>query len=347
MSSFIPDTPVAAADPAAAADDPAVAARRAAKAAKKAASKAAGRARAQVIAAERCAASGQPLSKAIRRRQGEAVPRSFGARNERRGRVFVKFLLDTFGEAALRERGGVLDVAGGHGEITARLAYCHHIASTLLDPKRADLEATLHEKVVAKLPAFWRQRATPEAVAAALASDGPSPMAQATRLFTWPLDDELRRLVDRSSVLVGMHADAATEPLVDAALRHGRGFAVVVSSSLRGIAAVARIVAVPCPPRPYPLTPPPSVVASSQTSSRSAASRTAAASGRTTTSSSTCRPRTRACNSRRSRSTAATCACTGCRRRRRHPRAAGRRRALGLPRPRPPQFERRFWRRTG
>ncbi len=50
-----------------------------------------------------------------------------------------RFLLDTFGDDCLRRGSGVLDVAGGKGELSFELVNLNRIWSTVLDPRPLQL----------------------------------------------------------------------------------------------------------------------------------------------------------------------------------------------------------------
>jgi ubiquinone/menaquinone biosynthesis C-methylase UbiE len=58
--------------------------------------------------------------------------------------IYDRFLLDTFGEVALRGGSGVLDVAGGKGELSFEFVNLHGMRSTVLDPR--PLHLTKFEK---------------------------------------------------------------------------------------------------------------------------------------------------------------------------------------------------------
>lgn len=49
--------------------------------------------------------------------------------------IFRRFLLDTFGREFLRRGSGVLDLAGGQGELSFQLVNLNHIPSTVVDPR--------------------------------------------------------------------------------------------------------------------------------------------------------------------------------------------------------------------
>lgn len=60
-------------------------------------------------------------------------------RKDARASVFRRFLLDTFGKDTLSEGAGVLDVAGGKGEISFQLLNLNGIKATVVDPRPLQL----------------------------------------------------------------------------------------------------------------------------------------------------------------------------------------------------------------
>lgn len=87
------------------------------------------------------AASAEPW--AARSGGDHAVAEQGGTKPKRRPRVqksnranrFAKWLVDTFGRGALCAGAGVLDVAGGSGELSYQLAYHYGIPTTTIDPR--------------------------------------------------------------------------------------------------------------------------------------------------------------------------------------------------------------------
>jgi hypothetical protein len=137
---------------------------------------------------------------------------------DNRHRVFADWVVQTFGVNQLQTGTGVVDVAGGKGEICRELCTQHAVSCTLVEPalrKTADFG--------------W---------AADLQADGPHPHPDgggggcSFRHLQSCFGAELLagahggRLRDCSLVL-GMHPDQPTEAIVDFALQAGRPFAVV------------------------------------------------------------------------------------------------------------------------
>lgn len=152
---------------------------------------------------------------AARLARGDTSSWRHGARNENRASVVVKWLLQEFGLDKLR-REGVVDIGGGRGELAARLAHCHEIPCILVEERDVDLQDTLRRRVAPKLPRRYREKL--------LAEGGSDRLEKHVRVIRdrWPLRD-----TTPPGILVGLHADGATESIVDVALRERRSFAVV------------------------------------------------------------------------------------------------------------------------
>lgn len=124
---------------------------------------------------------------------------------------FAAWLLQTFGAEVLRGGAGVLDVAGGGGDLAFELHCRNGVRTTLLEPREVRLDS--------------RQRKW-------LRKHGEGGLG-AYRHLRDLLDerfeesDEGRRLLREVSCVVGLHSDEATELIVDAALKYGLPFAVV------------------------------------------------------------------------------------------------------------------------
>ena len=168
-----------------------------------------------------------------------------GARNQDKSKLFCRWLVQTFaqhlkchpetvkeGDSSSSSSPTILDVAGGKGELAARLCVCHRIQVILVDPRPCDPLQCFHSNVYGQLPQFWQQQLTNRV------KDDPDFLI---RLFqtnfqqlSMHFDDstvatcpELIQAVERSAVLVGLHADGATEAIVDTALRYRKPFCVV------------------------------------------------------------------------------------------------------------------------
>lgn len=161
-----------------------------------------------------------------------------GARNQHRHKHFVKWLIQTFPQlSAGRNRDSqqhVLDIAGGKGETAARLVFCHQLDVVMVDPRECNLVKCFESLVLPKLPKKWQQR-----IHAQLETNPNFLQDIASSRFrqlVMPFDEttlsstsssELKEVVENTSLLIGMHADGATEAIVDAALQYNRPFVII------------------------------------------------------------------------------------------------------------------------
>ncbi|ETN18634.1 hypothetical protein PPTG_04175 [Phytophthora nicotianae INRA-310] len=127
-----------------------------------------------------------------------------------RSRIFCDWLVESLGEGCLAAGTGVVDVAGGKGDIPIQLWIQRGIPTTLIDPRPMKL-GKYNRKLVAKAEFTKGRKMSPQLLRC--------------------LDDETLKLHTElftdCSVLVGMHPDEATEAIVDAALTLGKPFAIV------------------------------------------------------------------------------------------------------------------------
>jgi hypothetical protein len=159
-----------------------------------------------------------------------------GARNQHKMKYFVKWLLDTFPDAATTDNDEtathILDVAGGKGELAARLCMCHLQSVVMVDPRPADVADCFESLVLPKIPKKWQQRLEERR------ANNPNVVVDTIqerfRQLVMPLDEhtlststDLQEAVRDARLLVGMHADGATEGIIDAALLYKKPFVVV------------------------------------------------------------------------------------------------------------------------
>ena len=193
------------------------------------------------------------------KRRGNRKSDRHGARNQHRHKHFVKWILEKFphvakecsvtDEASSTNKMHVLDIAGGKGELSARLALCHSLRVVMIDPRQADVASVYLNSVVPKLPKKWqhsleeRLKHTPTFVEDELdkrftqlvthfsiasdsicCDDGGDVVNDDRMLFE---DEALEEAVRNASLIIGLHADGATEAIVDAALRYDKPFVIV------------------------------------------------------------------------------------------------------------------------
>jgi hypothetical protein len=148
----------------------------------------------------------------------------------------------------------ILDVAGGKGELAARLCLCNHLRVVLVDPRPANIAQTYQQTVVPRLPQKWQARlrqrlaTNPNHVQDMLNNQFHQVVDYfsyqvATTTVVWNNDEHdedytkqqqrqqnvlrLQQAVQDASLLIGMHADGATEDIIDVALHYHKPFVVV------------------------------------------------------------------------------------------------------------------------
>ncbi|KAG7368329.1 hypothetical protein IV203_031072 [Nitzschia inconspicua] len=117
--------------------------------------------------------------------------------------VFAQWLVEKFGIEMLSNGSGVLDVAGGKGELCQALLDLGVPNATLLDPDPRCKIDQVKFQVIAK-----------------------SLLGDASDL-TSSEDERISRLVTTCAMIVGMHPDGATEAIIDTSLRLGVPFAIL------------------------------------------------------------------------------------------------------------------------
>ncbi|KAL3667453.1 hypothetical protein V7S43_007675 [Phytophthora oleae] len=127
-----------------------------------------------------------------------------------RSRIFCDWLVESLNGERLAAGTGVVDIAGGKGDIPIQLWIQRGIPTTLIDPRPMKL-GKYNRKLVAKVETTKCRKMSPQLLRC--------------------LDEETLKLHSElfadCSLLVGMHPDEATEAIVDAALTLGKPFAIV------------------------------------------------------------------------------------------------------------------------
>eukprot|EP00658_Telonema_sp_P-2_P002895 TRINITY_DN11067_c0_g1_i1.p1 TRINITY_DN11067_c0_g1~~TRINITY_DN11067_c0_g1_i1.p1 ORF type:complete len:322 (+),score=46.16 TRINITY_DN11067_c0_g1_i1:162-1127(+) len=163
---------------------------------------------------------------ALVQQSSQLTPRALGAdqsnkrakvEKESRGAQFVKFLVDVFGLEFLGEGDGVLDVAGGSGQVSFELAFWRSVRCTCVDPRAIKL-CRKQRRAAESAPGGFRLGYDLEAKA---------PLSSLQEWFDDEFVHKYSRLWERCSAVVGMHPDEATDPIVDMALKAHKPFAVV------------------------------------------------------------------------------------------------------------------------
>ena len=149
-----------------------------------------------------------------------------------RHKRFVKWIIDTFPHIKSNDSLHVLDIASGKGETAARLAMCHQVKVMMIEPRIANVEQTYKSKILSKLPIKWQKsmeahlKLNPDFIHDKLSTL----VSQIHMCFTDDTvanDIYLQDALNNASLLIGLHADNATEAVIDAALQYRLPFIVV------------------------------------------------------------------------------------------------------------------------
>jgi hypothetical protein len=158
-----------------------------------------------------------------------------GACNQHKMKTFVRWLHENFFDESGANGSGkphhILDVAGGKGELSARLTMCHGMNVTMVDPRDADIPTVYLRDVVPRLPSKWQDRlkertkVNPNVVQDTVKAR----FHQLVLYFTNEsvVQEPLKSAVERCTLMIGVHADSATECIVDVALLHNKPFVVI------------------------------------------------------------------------------------------------------------------------
>ncbi|KAK3832646.1 MAG: hypothetical protein JOS17DRAFT_683613 [Linnemannia elongata] len=152
-------------------------------------------------------------------------PHQKTTKNQHRERAlyFAKWLIDTFTRQCLNAGSGVLDIAGGRGDLSWELQTRQGIRSTVVEPRPG--------KGMRKWQRKWLEKF--KANSSAIDGNGSSEVSTATEpsRIQAMLDDQFlethKDMVSTASIMIGLHPDQATEPIVRAALKAGKPFAII------------------------------------------------------------------------------------------------------------------------
>jgi len=153
----------------------------------------------------------EELVQEVKKRRAQAHEEALGGHAgmsgaNRRARVFAEWILDKYGRDYFEE-GIILDIGGGRGDLAFELATRHGLDCAVVDPRPSKLrrwQASYQRKhPEARVPKHYQALFTPGFLEA---QDIPLPTVK---------------------LIVGLHPDEATEPIVATALALGRPFAVI------------------------------------------------------------------------------------------------------------------------
>ena len=137
----------------------------------------------------------------------------------RHNKVFADFLVDTYGLQWLRLN-GVVEIAGGRGQLAENLMLNYDIPVTLIEPKPMRLNTTSRKRC-----RKWHRIRNLEV------PEGITPVRQLCEEFygihNGYASPEVLEALNNCGLIVGMHPDQATGAIVETAHELGKCFAVV------------------------------------------------------------------------------------------------------------------------
>jgi len=161
--------------------------------------------------------------------QAEDMPHNVSkASKKQRAAHFAKWIVGQYGVQALRRGTGILDVAGGHGDLSWVLSIDADIPCTLIDPavrrggaltrKQRRILRKTGKKMFSHLPLYFNaaqfgSRADTDAVEHRQDNNASSKEAAFLQFQA-----TYASLLQNASLVVGLHPDEATEAIVDLSL---------------------------------------------------------------------------------------------------------------------------------
>ena len=135
-----------------------------------------------------------------------------------RAKIFASWLVETFGSELLSQKCGVLDIAGGKGQLSVELAVLGQVQCTIIDPLiRGKYKDDQKECQIQRIASKQLKRIQK--------ANAPIPKHVAK---PFSLEDNYSiQIATDSSCLVGLHPDECTEAILDAALKCNKPFAIV------------------------------------------------------------------------------------------------------------------------
>uniref|UniRef100_A0AAV1T945 C3H1-type domain-containing protein n=1 Tax=Peronospora matthiolae TaxID=2874970 RepID=A0AAV1T945_9STRA len=142
---------------------------------------------------------------------------------QQRAQVFVEWLVGTFGAPFLARGKGVVDIAGGRGNVSFELWNKRRLPCTLIEPRPMKLSKQQHKYLK-------KQKKSRSQIGESQTLLTESLVPQVTALFnmdTFLTKPEHVELINQASLLLGVHPDEATESIIDVAVQFNKPFAVV------------------------------------------------------------------------------------------------------------------------
>lgn len=149
-----------------------------------------------------------------------------------RARIFAQFLVDTFGITFLQSGSGVLDIAGGRGDLSFELLHTHGVKSTVIDPRPVKLSKA-QCKLIKKMKKSEASGGSGSGSTSASLSKSrydkylPPQMRMLLTPDIWRADTPTGAHLRTCSLVIAMHPDQATGYAVQLATEYQKPFAIV------------------------------------------------------------------------------------------------------------------------
>ena len=128
-----------------------------------------------------------------------------------RARIFAQWIVNKFGLERLK-KGHILDIAGGKGDLAFELALKYDLQCIVIDPRGVAFQSK--RKYQRKM--LKKKKATASSLYQSMEEE-----------FNRGFFEKHEELSNKISLVLGLHPDQATEPLIDTALAFDLPFAVI------------------------------------------------------------------------------------------------------------------------
>ena len=152
--------------------------------------------------------------------EGDTHPPEDKTKKAFRAVLFADWLVKTYGRGRLVEGSGVVDVAGGKGDVSCRLWGEYGIRCTIVDPRQTKFRKKVQQQVL-------KQRGGMEGIDRIRCMMPAGCFEEEGGREEEKEEKRLRRVLKECSVVLGMHPDQATDNIFEAALAFGKPVACV------------------------------------------------------------------------------------------------------------------------
>jgi len=120
-------------------------------------------------------------------------------RHLQKNKAFAKWIVDKFGQNQIKQGSGILDIGAGNGYLARELWQTYNIPSTVVEPNPKPEFENVRKVGVSLIQTH----------------------------FDYEFPTKYQSLFENCTLLIGLHADGATEQIVDCGLKYDIPFAVI------------------------------------------------------------------------------------------------------------------------